>query len=76
MNAGTRKSRQLWRIIIVIWEMLTVQIEWSLAKRPAVEHGSGQRRFSPVRPSSSQQLHPSICMWGVENLIQRFSTHP
>jgi hypothetical protein len=63
MNTGTRISRQLWRIITVIWEMLTVQIGCPLATRLAVEHGSEQR-FPPIRSGYSEQLHPSICMWG------------
>jgi hypothetical protein len=56
INTGTRKSRQLWRIITVIWGMLTVQIGCPLATRLAVERESEQRRIPPIKSGYSQQL--------------------
>jgi hypothetical protein len=62
-NTGTRKSRRLWQIITVTWGMLTMQIGWPIATRPAVEHGSGQKSsFStcwtwPLSTVTSFYLH-------------------
>jgi hypothetical protein len=54
-----------------------MQIGWSKATRPAVEHASGKKAlFSPAGSLHCQKLHPFIFMWWEENLKQRFSTHP
>jgi hypothetical protein len=42
--------------------MLTMQIEWPLPTRSAVEYGSGRRSFPLVRAGRFEQVHP-ICLW-------------
>jgi hypothetical protein len=41
------------------------------------QRGSGHKVIFPrVGPGHCQQLHPFIFMWWIENLTQRFLTHP
>jgi len=71
------QSRQSWQIITLTWGTLIMQIGWPIATRPAIKHGSEQKKpFSHLLSLAIVNSYILLSSCGGKKNLTQFSTHP